>query len=150
MWAERSGFGTFVVDRKDRVAGIAPPTVEIAKDATTGEVKVLKPEMLVGLLLEMATGDDNAPKGGHADVVKRMAGTEAKNVCGPRSKWKRRKGEHGYDAYSSEPWSLQSMEKRVYAIRDFYKRELKGTSYENPGCDELVVGTLAALVLLNS
>ena len=40
------------------------------------------------------------------------------------------------------------MEKRVYAIRDFYKRELKGTSFDNPGFDPLVTGTLKALVLL--
>ena len=147
-WAVRSGFGTFVVDRKDRVAGMLPPTVQIAKDDATGEPKVLKPEMVVGMLLEMATGDENVPKGGHPDDLARMASSEAKNVCGPRRKWKRKKGEHGYGAYSNEPWGLQSMEKRVYAIRDFYKRELKGTSYENPGLDELVVGTLAALVLL--
>ena len=40
------------------------------------------------------------------------------------------------------------MEKRVYAIRDFYKRELKGTNMDDPASDPLVTGTLAALVLL--
>ena len=40
------------------------------------------------------------------------------------------------------------MEKRLYAIRDFYKRELKGTEIDNPGHDDLVEGTRAALVLL--
>ena len=52
------------------------------------------------------------------------------------------------EAYCDEPWSLQSMEKRIYAIRDFYKRELKGTELDNPGHDDLVEGTRAALVLL--
>ena len=53
----------------------------------TGELRVLKPEMVVGMLLEMATGDENAPKGGHPDDLARMASSEAKNICGPRRKW---------------------------------------------------------------
>lgn len=40
------------------------------------------------------------------------------------------------------------MEKRLYAIRDLYKRELKGKEIGNPGHAELVEGTRAALVLL--
>ena len=40
------------------------------------------------------------------------------------------------------------MEKRVYALRDFYSRELKGTLLDDPASDPLVTGTLAALVLL--
>ena len=35
-WVVRSGFGTFVVNREDRVAGMLPLTVQIAKDDTTG------------------------------------------------------------------------------------------------------------------
>ena len=65
-----------------------------------------------------------------------------------RTAWKREKGDYGYGAYGNEPWSLQAMEKRVYAIRDFYKRELKGTNMDDPASDPLVTGTLAALVLL--
>ena len=141
-WTERSGFGTFVVDRPDRVPGEEPPTAQIAKDAATGEVRVVEPEMIIGMLLEMATGDENMPKGGHADDLTRLAGSERKHICGPKLKWKRKQGEHGFGAYCDEPWSLQAMEKRVYAIRDFYKRELKGTSFDNPGFDPLVTGTL--------
>ena len=62
--------------------------------------------------------------------------------------WKRERGDYGYGAYGNELWSLQAMEKRVYAIRDFYKRELKGTGMDDPALDPLVTGTLAALVLL--
>ena len=40
------------------------------------------------------------------------------------------------------------MEKRVYALRDFYKRELEGSSIDDPASDPLVTGTLKALVLL--
>ena len=58
------------------------------------------------------------------------------------------RGEFGFGPYSDEPWSLQAMEKRLYAMRDFYKRELKGTEIDNPGHDDLVEGTRAALVLL--
>ena len=36
----------------------------------------------------------------------------------------------------------------LYAIRDFYKRELKGTEIDNPGHDDWVEGTRATLVLL--
>ena len=63
-------------------------------------------------------------------------------------KHKRKDGKHGHGAYADETWSLQAMEKRVYALRDFYKRELKGTQYEDPASDPLVKGTLSALVLL--
>ena len=41
------------------IAGGEPPTVRAAVDERTGEPKVLRPEMIVGLLLEMATGDEN-------------------------------------------------------------------------------------------
>ena len=40
-WAERSGFGTFVVGRED--ARGEPPTVRAAVDERTGELMVLKP-----------------------------------------------------------------------------------------------------------
>ena len=59
-WAERSGFGTYVVPHEDAKAG--EPAVRAAVDTRTGLPMVLKPEMAVGLLLEMATGDENMPK----------------------------------------------------------------------------------------
>ena len=130
-WAERSGFGTFVVPREG--AEDKSPAVRAARDAATAELKVLRPEMIVGMLLEMATGDSNMPKGGHQDDLALLKATDDKHIAGPRTNWKRKRGEFGYGAYSDEPWSLQSMEKRLYAIRDSYKRELKGTEIDNPG-----------------
>ena len=47
-WAERSGFGTYVVARED--ANGEAPTVCAAVDEKTGLPKVLKAEMIVGLL----------------------------------------------------------------------------------------------------
>ena len=44
-WAERSGFGTYVVGRED--AGGEPPTVRAAVDERTGEPRVLKAEMRI-------------------------------------------------------------------------------------------------------
>jgi len=131
-WAERSGLGTFVVGRdgaKD------PPDSSCscgAVDERTGLPMVLKPEMIVGLLLEMATGDENMPKGGHPDDLARLVATDEKNLAGPRRGWKRKQGDYGYGAHGNEPWSLQAMEKRIYALRDFYARELKGTKLDDP------------------
>ena len=48
-WAERSGFGTYAVERKAK-DGCTTPAVQIAKDARTGAMRVLKPEMIVGML----------------------------------------------------------------------------------------------------
>ena len=116
-WAERSGFGTFVVPREG-ANGISP-TVRAARDEHTGLIRVLRPEMVVGMLLEMATG-------GHPDDIAMLALTDQKQLLGPRKAWKRKKGEFGFGPHSDDPWGLQSMEKRIYAVRDFYKRELKG------------------------
>ena len=80
----------------------------------------------------------NMPKGGHKDDLAKLAKTDERNICGPRKKWKRKKAAQGYGAYGSEPWSIQSFEKRVYALRDFYKRELQGTKLEDPSSDPLV------------
>ena len=145
-WAERSGFGTFVVPREN--ANGEAPTVRAPVDKRKRLPKVLKPEMIVGLLLEMATGDENMPKGGHPDDLTLLAATDEKQLTGPRRSWKRKRGDFGYGAHCNEPWSLQAMEKRIYALRDFYARELKGTSIDDPASDPLVTGTLAALVLL--
>ena len=146
-WAERSGFGTYAIERKGNADGTSA-AMQIAREARSKALRVLKPEMIVGLLLEMATGDPNMPKGGHASDLARLAKSDAKNICGPRTQWKRKEAEFGSGAYSEEPWSLQAMEKRVYALRDFYKRELMGSTVDNPASDPLVTGTLKALVLL--
>ena len=105
-WAERSGFGTYVVPRE---GAKDTPAVRAAVDKRTGLPMVLKPEMIVGLLLEMATGDENMPKGGHPDDLKRLASTDEKHLAGPRGVWKRKQGDYGYGAYGNEPWSLQAM-----------------------------------------
>ena len=110
-WALRSGFGAFVQKRPERTE---PPTVQITRDADTGELCVLKPEMIAGMLLEMATGDENMPKGGrHQDVFESDDDAVNMYMCGKRSGWKRKRGEYGEGAYKDEPWSLQAMEKRV-------------------------------------
>jgi len=145
-WAVRSGFGTYVVSREG-FDKMKPPSVRAARDEATGELRVLRPEMIVGLLLEMATGDENMPKGGHPDDLAMLAETDEKLLLGPRTDHKRRKGEFGFGAHADEPWSLQAMEKRLYAIRDFYKRELKGTEIDNPGHDDLVEGLGFGLAL---
>ena len=77
-------------------------------------------------------GVPNMPKGGHASDLARLAKSDSLNICGPRTQWKRKEGEFGSGPYSEEPWSLQAMEKRVYALRDFYKRELEGSSIDDP------------------
>ena len=61
------------------------------------------------MLLEMATGDPNMPKGGHASDLARLAKSDAKHICGPRTEWKRKEAEFGSGAYSEERWSLQAM-----------------------------------------
>ena len=48
------------------------------------------------MLLEMATGDPNMPKGGHADDLVMLASTDAKQAFGPRTKHKRKRGEFGF------------------------------------------------------
>ena len=66
-----------------------------------------------------------------------------------RSPVRRRKaGKFGQGAYADEPWSLQSFQKRVYAVRDFYGIELKGTMLDNPGWHDAVCGVLGALARL--
>ena len=108
-WAERSGFGTYVV-RREGVDKMNPPAVRAARDADTGEMRVLRPEMIVGLLLEMATGDENMPKGGHPDDLAMLAQTDEKQLTGPRTSHERKKGEFGYGPHCEDPWSLQAME----------------------------------------
>ena len=45
-------------------------------------------------------------------------------------------GEFGHGAFKNEPWGLQSYEKRVYAVREFYKATLRGETADNPADDE--------------
>ena len=66
-WAERSGFGTYVVPREN--ANGEAPTVCAAVEKRKRLPKVLKPEMIVGLLLEMATGDENRIPSTHLNIL---------------------------------------------------------------------------------
>ena len=49
-------------------------------------IKVLKPQMLIGHLLEMSVGSESTPKGGHAADLAARAATEVASACGPREK----------------------------------------------------------------
>ena len=42
----------------------------------------------------------------------------------------------------------QAYQKRVYAVRDFYLHALKGTTFDNPGWDDLVVNVLGSIAKL--
>ena len=80
------------------------------------------------------------PKGGFG-----LRKSTQPQLCGDPTTWSRQSGQFGHGQFCNEPWSLQAMEKRVYAVRDFYARVLKGTSHANPGWDEIVCGTLSAM-----
>ena len=113
-WLVRKGFGSYVEAEVDKHGVL----VEVrARRTATGEIKVVKPQMLIGYLLEMASGSAQTPKGGHAGDLLARAGQEAVSACGPRSKMNLKKGTYGSGAYADEPWSLQAYQKRVYAVR---------------------------------
>ena len=50
------------------------------------------PQMLIGWLLDMVNGSENAPKGTHAGEIAARAMQEAATACGRRVDMKRRKG----------------------------------------------------------
>ena len=60
----------------------------------------------------------------------------------------RESGTFGYGPYKDEPWSMMSIDKRAYGVRDFYKHVLEGTGTENPGWDSFVVDVLSMLRLV--
>ena len=70
-----------------------------------GAVKVLLPEILVGLLLEMVLGSERTPKGGLRELLEaheaQRAGDASVVVAEPT-------GTYGRGAYSNEPWSYQT------------------------------------------
>ena len=88
-WLVRKGFGSFVeaeVDKHGQLVAVH------ARRTASGEIKVMKPQMIIGYLLEMAAGSKDTPKGGHAGDLLARAGQEAVTACGPRSKMKLKKG----------------------------------------------------------
>ena len=60
----------------------------------------------------------------------------------------RESGTFGYGPYKDEPWSMMSIDKRAYGVRDFYKHVLEGTDTENPTRDSFVVDVLSMLRLV--
>ena len=66
----------------------------------------------------------------------------------PKAEWQRPEGQFGFGAYKEEPWSLQAIEKRVYAVRDTYSFFLKGTSFNNPGHHDRINEVLCMLRLI--
>ena len=129
-WLVRSGFGSYVTVKLDEHGVLV--AVSARRSAETKKIKVVRPQMLIGWLLDMVNGSENAPKGTHAGELAARAMLEAATACGRRVDFKRRKGAYGFGPYADEPWSLQAFQKRVYAVRDFYGVELRGTAVENP------------------
>ena len=78
-------------------------------------------EMVVGMILEMATGSECTPKGGLKALVKAH---EEERALPERS------GKFGEGAYKNEGWSVTAVRKRVTAVRKFYEQHLEssGTS----------------------
>ena len=71
-YLKRQGHGSFVV-RTDAAVGVtlAPRTSSTGLlaptvDEATGKINVVKPQMLVAYVLDMACGSPETPKGGHA------------------------------------------------------------------------------------
>jgi hypothetical protein len=85
-WLVCKGFGSFfeavLSDEDGRCIA-----VKLCK-REDGTLKVLKPEMIVGHLLEMSVGSEHTPKGGHAAELAARAGMEVATACGLRSKMK--------------------------------------------------------------
>ena len=98
-----------------------------------GRAKVIRPEILAGMVLEMGTGAKSAPKGGLQELI---------DAAEARKQRPEASGKFGEGPYKDEPWSIVALRKRVYAIRKFYEQTLVGeqaTRENNPGWDDLVV-----------
>ena len=135
-WLVRKGFGSYIeaeVDNDGQLVAVRP------RRTATGEIKVVKPQMVIGYLLEMASGSKDTPKGGHAGDLLARAGQEAITACGPRSKMKFKKGAYGSGTCADEPWSLQAYQKlreeHAHAhAREFLVPPLNLKKCENEGC----------------
>jgi hypothetical protein len=142
-WLVRKGFGSYVeaiFDKHGLLVEVRP------RRTATGEVKVLKAQMLIGYLLEMASGSKDTPKGGHAGDLLAQAGQEAVSACGVRSKMKRKKGTYGTGACADEPWSLQAYQKRVYAVRHQLREEHPMVRGARPGERAHLTGNMCCCV----
>ena len=81
-WLTRMGFGSYV---EAELADGRCVAVR-ARRRADGTIKVMRAEMLMGHLLEMAVGGESVPKGGHAADLMARAATEVATACGKRSK----------------------------------------------------------------
>ena len=107
-----------------------------------GGAKVLRAEVLAGMLLEMGTGAKSAPKGG---LTRLIEAAEARKQRPDAS------GKFGEGPYKNEPWSIVALRKRVYSMRKFYETTLvdeQSTRETNPGWNDLVVNVLNSFALL--
>ena len=82
-WLVRKGFGSYVEAELDDHGELVAVH---ARRTASGEIKVMQPQMIIGYLLEMASGSKDTPKGGHVSDLLARAGHEAVTACGPRSK----------------------------------------------------------------
>ena len=81
-WLVRQGFGSYVeaeIDEYGRLVALHP------RRNADGAIKVMKGDLLVGYLLEMATGSKSTPKGGAAADLMARAASEVATACGKRS-----------------------------------------------------------------
>ena len=69
-------------------------------------------------------------------------------IAKPKQEHQRTEGQYGYGAFKDEAWSMQALEKRIYAVRDYYKHVLKGVEDDNPGEAQSVKEALAMLRLI--
>ena len=81
-WLVREGFGSFVSAeiKHGRCVSLQP------RRKADGTVKVVKADIFVGYLLEMATGSSSTLKGSAAADLMARAATEVATACGKRSK----------------------------------------------------------------
>ena len=78
-----------------------------------------------------AKGDGLTPRDGLTLNFERGAG-ERGCIATPKREQRRSEGQYGFGGYKDEPWSMQALEKRIYAVRDFYNHVLKGVEHDNP------------------
>ena len=94
-----------------------------------------------------AKGDGLTPRDGLTLTFERGAG-ERGCIATPKREQRRSEGQYGFGGYKDEPWSMQALEKRIYAVRDFYNHVLKGVEHDNPAEAQSVKDALAMLRLI--
>ena len=78
-WAQISGFGEYLeIDERLKPGDDGYVKPKLADD---GSQRVMMPEMLVGMLLEMASGAKSAPKGGLKELLEAHAALAGESAC---------------------------------------------------------------------